>query len=271
MIKKLLPYFFLLVTSFAFAQELRGTRGGLYKTNKDNVDKGWFLGPGLTYMQPYLKQTNSYNLANGFTQDYTAKGRGKIGLMLEVGLFRMNKKRVINYFDFGLSYKWLRGKELYETSLYDSLNNKVFTLESENKFSDHLISGNINIGNHVWVNYNKFFLNGIGLNGDFFMIPSRKSELAPLEPHKFPETIVAQLHYFFGIGFKVKERLIIMPMVETPIFAIYPFNHIVSTHDYFNTRYRPILLKVRFMFLKNQSKTCPPVHNPMGINPDDVK
>ena len=59
-----------------------------------------------------------------------------------------------------------------------------------------------------------------------------------------------------------------MPIIETPIFAIFPFNHIVSTHQYNNTRFRPILLKVRFMFLKKGSKSCPAVFNPMGIDPN---
>ena len=59
-----------------------------------------------------------------------------------------------------------------------------------------------------------------------------------------------------------------MPIVETPILALFPFNHIKSTHPYFNSRARPFLLRVRFMFLKKGSKSCPAVFNPMGIDPN---
>ena len=47
-----------------------------------------------------------------------------------------------------------------------------------------------------------------------------------------------------------------------------PFNHIKSTHPYANTRAHPFLLRVRFMFLKKGSKSCPAVYNPMGIDPN---
>ena len=70
---------------------------------------------------------------------------------------------------------------------------------------------------------------------------------------KFVSDFVGEIHYFFGVGFKTGKRLIIMPMIETPIFALYEFNHIKSTHDYFNTRSRPLIFKVRFMFLKRGS------------------
>ena len=114
-----------------------------------------------------------------------------------------------------------------------------------------------------------FLVNGIGLNADYFFIKSRSNGGVILgQPHEFVSDFVGELHYFFGMGFKTGKRLIIMPMIETPIFAIYEFNHIKSTHNYFNTRSRPFIIKVRFMLLKKGSKSCPPVYNPMGITPD---
>jgi hypothetical protein len=83
-----------------------------------------------------------------------------------------------------------------------------------------------------------------------------------------PNSFIGELHYFFGVGFKTGKRLIVMPMIETPILALLPFNHIKSTHSYLNTRARPFLLRVRFMFLEKGSKSCPKVSNPMGIDPN---
>ena len=114
-------------------------------------------------------------------------------------------------------------------------------------------------------------MNGLGLNLDYHIIKSRGE--TPQVPNNDnytdgPADLLGELHYFFGMGFKTKGRLIIMPMIETPILALLPFNHIKSTHPYNNTRHRPFLIRVRFMFLKKGSVSCPAVFNPMGIDPN---
>lgn len=262
----------LLVISFVittYAQKRKPPQlGRLYDTGQDNVDKGWFFGIGGTYMWPYLKNTGTSKDTIGTIQDYEAKPTGRLGLFAEIGKFRMNKRKVINYMDYGLAYKWFRGKETFTTNTtYRGIG--PFTQEVEGTFSDHVFSLNLNFGHRWDKNHKVFYLNGIGANADLFAITSRKNGGNIYnEEHQFPSTFTAQLHYIFGIGFRVKDRLIVMPTIETPIFGVYPFNHIVSTHDYFNTRYRPILFRVRFYFLKNKSKTCPPVYNPAGLGPD---
>ncbi len=246
--------------------------GGLYNTGQDQVDKGWYAGFGITYMLGYPKETNSVSndsLGNTYQQDYEAKAKSKFGLMAEIGLFKMTDRKFINYMDYGIAYKWFRGGEDYTVT--PSINSIVgVPFEMTGSFGDHLISGNFNVGHRFDKNENTFFVNGLGLNLDYHIITGR-TRTATITEKRFengPNSILGEMHYFFGIGFKTKKRLIIMPIIETPIFAIFPFNHIVSTHQYNNTRFRPILLKVRFMFLKKGSKSCPAVFNPMGIDPN---
>lgn len=245
--------------------------GGLYRTGDEKLDKGWFFGLGITYMIPYLKESETIDFTDTlnqvFTQSYTAKPTGKIGLFAEIGKFKINNRRIINYQDFGLSYKWFRGGEDFEqTTTFSSL---LYTKsETTASFSDHALSLNFNIGHSFDASDKTFIVNGIGLNADYFIIKSRSSGGSILNtPHQFVSDFVGEIHYFFGIGFKTGKRLIIMPMLETPIFALYEFNHIKSTHDYFNTRSRPLIFKIRFMFLKKGSTSCPAVYNPMGIDP----
>jgi len=258
--------------------------GGLYRTGTDKLDKGWFFGVGATYMMPYNRVTDQTDYTDSLTgttysERYAAQPKNtfaksfttQIGPFLEIGKFRMNGKRVINYLDYGISYKWFRGGEDFShTSLVNDI--EVGYTELRGTFSDHAISGNFNIGNRIDRTEKKFFVNGIGVNLDYLIITSRGSSgVMPNHSQEFTTSLIGEMHYFFGIGFKTKGRLIIMPMIETPILALYPFNHIVSTHSYFNTRHRPVLIKIRFMFLSKNSTSCPKVYNPMGIDPDSYQ
>lgn len=275
--KKTLIFPFILFAIIAIGQTYGpgNKKGGLYSMGNDKLDKGWFFGIGATYMFPYLNESKTINftdtLNQTFTQDYTATPKGNFGLFFEIGKYRINGKRVINYQDFGLSYKWFRGGEDFEQTTI--LNNAVYSQSSTNAtFSDHAISANFNIGNSYDISEKTFMVNGIGLNADYFIIKSRGAGGTILgQEQKFVSDFVGELHYFFGMGFKTGKRLIIMPMIETPIFAIYEFNHIKSTHDYFNTRSRPFIIKIRIMFLKKGSTSCPKVYNPMGIDPDNFQ
>jgi len=273
--KKILTILLILISLSAYSQQYKpGKGGGLYSTGQDQIDKGWFFGIGGTYMLGYLNETTELSftdsLSNTYDQKYTGDPKGKFGLYAEIGKFKMNNRKVINYHDFALAYKWFRGGEDY--TLESSINTfPAPTFTSEGSFGDHLISAHYNIGYRFDQNENLFYVNGLGLNLDYHIITGRSS--TPPIPQKDyvsgPNSILGEMHYFFGMGFKTGKRLIIMPIIETPILAIYPFNHIVSTHPYFNTRFRPIIFRVRFMFLKKGSKSCPAVFDPMGIDPNN--
>ncbi|TXB65380.1 hypothetical protein FRY74_08125 [Vicingus serpentipes] len=275
--KKLLLPFLLILSISLFSQTYGPGKkgGGLYRTGADKLDKGWFFGIGGTYMLPYLKQSETIDftdtLNQTFTQDYTAKPTGKFGLFLEIGKFKINGKRIFNYQDYGLSYKWFRGGENFAQTT--TFNNLLYSqTETTGSYSDHALSLNFNIGHSYDASEKTFIVNGLGLNADYFIIKSRSGGGTILgQDQKFVSDFVGEIHYFFGVGFKTGKRLIIMPMIETPIFALYEFNHIKSTHDYFNTRSRPLIFKIRFMFLKKGSTSCPKVYNPMGIDPDNFQ
>jgi hypothetical protein len=241
--------------------------GKEYGKGVKTLAKGWYFGFGLTYMQPYLKETSTFDTLNT-RYEYEAKPKGKFGATAEIGLFKMTNRKIINYRDFGLRWKWFRAGENFTQTSY--VNNSVAgSVEQEGKSSDHLLSLHYNLGYRYDRDERMFFLNGLGLNADYFLIKKRTdSGVMPNVDHQYPNNFVVQMHYFFGIGFvSASKKTIIMPMIETPIVNFMPFTHIVSTHPYFNTRFRPILLTVRFMFLR-QNKSCPPVYNPAGVGPE---
>lgn len=272
-----LKYSFLtliLIPLIGFSQYKPGKAGGgLYNTGKENIDKGWYFGIGGTFMLGYLTEKASKSstdtLGNTYRNDYKGDPCGKLGPYAEIGLFKMNDKRIINYQDYGIAYKWFRGGEDYTSELFvnDALTS---TTTAEGSYSDHLISAHFNIGYRFDKTDDMFYVNGIGANFDYAFITGRSGtpHIPTLEYVDGPGSMFGELHYFFGMGFKTGKRLIIMPIVETPILAILPFNHYVSSHSYFNSRARRIIFRIRIMFLKKGSKSCPAVYNPMGIDPN---
>jgi hypothetical protein len=280
--KKLLIIPILLIALTAFNQKYKPGKagGGLYNTGMNSIDKGWFFGVGATYMMPYPPVSENIDFTTGgneFHTRYFASPKTtfmksfttQFGPFLEVGLFRMNDRRVINYMDYGIGYKWFRGGENYKE---ETFSNGISTgeIQTRGSYSDHYLSGNFKVGNRFDQSENLFYVNGLGLNLDYGIITSRSGNppIPGVDYKDGPASLLGELHYFFGMGFKTGKRLIIMPIAETPILALLPFNHIFSTHDYFNTRARPFIIRVRFMFLKKGSKSCPAVFNPMGIDPN---
>lgn len=260
-----------LIPTLAFSQYKPKKTGGLYGTGKDQIDKGWYFGIGATYMLAYSNETAEIDstdaLNNAFKTKYIGDPKGKFGLFAEVGKFKMNDKKFVNYMDFGLAYKWFRGGEDYTQEFYQD-DVLLSSTSVEGSYGDHLLSGHFNLGYRYDQNDDLFYVNGLGLNLDYHIIKGRTETPAipTLDYENGPSDILGEMHYFFGVGFK-KGNMIIMPIIETPILALYPFNHIVSTHPYFNTRARPIIIKVRFMFLKKGSKSCPSVSgNPFGVD-----
>ncbi|MGB0882910.1 MAG: hypothetical protein ACPGSO_08140 [Vicingaceae bacterium] len=273
--KKLLIIPILLITINALGQykQPKQPKNKLYNYGKEKVDKGWYFGLGATYMAAYSNVTGEFadTLNPAVNYKYLADPKGKFGALAEIGLFKMTERKVINYRDFGLTWKWFRGGEDYTAETYT---NDVLgsTANIEGSYGDHLLSGHFNLGFRFDASEKLFYVNGLGLNADYHLITGRSA--TPKIPTNDdyvtgPDAFLGELHYFFGMGFKTSGRLIIMPMIETPILALMPFNHIKSTHSYFNTRARPFLLRIRFMFLKKGSKSCPAVFNPMGVDPNN--
>ncbi len=213
---------------------------------------GWYWAPGLTYtfsLPP--KHTNSFTdtLANPF--DVAFNPTGKIGLYLEGGRYRiLQYSYLFKYLDYGLAYKWLRGAEVFSYSAGNGTG----------KFSDHFLLAHFNLNNVVNISNISFLQNTIGLNADYPILKSRVPGFVKGET--YPTGIVAQIHYKLGLGFKVNEKLMIIPSLETPILNLFPFNFPSSTLNYHHSKFRPVILSVRFLFLRPTQVECPPVYTP---------
>jgi len=197
--------------------------------------KGWHFDPALTYeiTRPFPKKIS------GDEGETTFKPRGKIRGYLGIGRYRIVEYwYLVNYVDYGLAYKWMAGRELYEGA----------GGSGENKFNDHHLTGNLNF-NNIKDLQNGFLQNSLGLNVDYKFLGAGSSPF------------IAQLHYKIGYGYKPNDKWLIIPSLEFPLMSFYPGipNPMLQ---YFSSRYLPVIFSVRLMRIKKKTEDCPPVGNP---------
>lgn len=213
---------------------------------------GWYWGPGITYSLPTpSKHTKSFKDSQDNPFDVDFDPSGKFGLYLEGGRYKiLQYSYLFKYMDYGLAYKWLRGTEDFSYPAGGGTG----------KFSDHFLLAHLNFNNVINITDNSFLQNAIGLNADYAIVKSRKPGFGSGEA--YPAGFVAQIHYKIGYGFKVNDRLMVIPALETPVLNLYPFEFPKSNLGYMNSRYRPILFSVRLLYLRPTGVECPPVYTP---------
>jgi hypothetical protein len=146
--------------------------------------------------------------------------------------------------DYGIEYKKISGVE------------KIDSLK--NIFKQHFISFNYNLNNIYQLSSNKFIQTSIGTNLDWKFAERKEDDIKPT-PHN-TKSLLFSLHLKIAYGMKFQNRLFIIPSLETPIINFLEWEKGKSTYGIFNSRYKPLLLRVRILWLKRPSKfDCPPV------------
>lgn len=274
--RKIILFFSLLVLSFIdiYAQGFKLNRGDIFPIDLMQYrSNGWIVGLGPTYMLAYpgKSQTIPLNKKSSTIQEtITNQPIGKFGFMAELGWFHgFNNPIIFDFMDIDLSYKSFNGEEdfIAKSNANETLNKTPQT------FNDQWLSLNVNF-TKVWQPTDAVFItNAIGINGDYNIARKIAGNLVMPENDelKFPDKILVDIHYKLGIGFHALPRLLIVPTIEVPILSVLPFDHIISTKSYFNSRYRPFTLSVRFMILRKRDMSCPPVFDPAAKKSSKIK
>jgi len=207
--------------------------------------KHFYVSPGLTYMLPFqLKES-----------DDDIKARGRISMLLEFGRYHIFKGggNIFNYMDYGLSYKRLAGSEIESGS--------------KKLFKQNYLSLNYNINNIYQFSDTKFLQSSIGANLDFKFSEKEKEEKNIYKPTpENTDRLLFSFHLKVGYGIKIQNKLFLIPTIETPILNINEWENGRSSYGLFNSRYRPLLVKLRILWLKRPNPgDCPPVY----LNPED--
>lgn len=214
---------------------------------------GWYVNPGLTYM--------AGNSADDANRSYNLTPSGLPGYYVEVGLEHLFKKaqKIVHYFDYGIGIKHFGGQE-------------KFSIEGQQPTRGQFNFGNVFLraGIHnVWqLNMYNFIDQSIGFNVDYRIYGGNPDDnygsiAAPVNQSK----LVAQFHYTFGFGYKVKDGFFIVPSVQTPILTLVQFDDFNPGHHWFNSRYQPLIFTLKFAWLFPK-KGCPPVE---GMEDDEQR
>lgn len=222
---------------------------------------GFYVAPGLTYTLPRFNNEEEEVFNAGDTSyTVTYDPDGKLGLYLEAGLSWYTRDPVIvDYLDVGLAYKNLRGAEAY-SGVY-TRGDSASELLAEGEFAERLLTLHFNANKFVPTWRYQFVQLSLGANADY-RLGSDYAHTGDslLNGHAFPPDLVGQLHFKLGYGFKVTGNMLIIPTLETPIFSFAPEDdgHFGAL-QWFSSDYRPLILSVRFLFLRaRQGFDCPP-------------
>ncbi|MCB0793017.1 MAG: hypothetical protein H6595_07940 [Flavobacteriales bacterium] len=226
---------------------------------------GLYFGLGATYTLTRFNNTEEelFRVADT-VYNVTFDPNGRFGFYAEAGWFHATRDPVIlDYWDFGLAYKQLNGEQAHDGLLHLGLNENdtVIPTAGSGRFAEQYLT--------LHVNANKFFQVGdysliqltLGANADWDFSSSRNydGDVFVVADQEFPPDLIAQVHVKVGYGFKVSKRLLIIPALETPFFNAVPIDKEWGNLQWFNSRYHPFILSVRFLFLRYpKGFDCPP-------------
>lgn len=221
--------------------------------------QGWYVLPGVTCTQGF-GTTERSNVSADSLLIYRFKPTGAIGAYLQVGRFHAPRKGIVSYFDYGIDFRLLRGRHNFSSNLSNELDAYEYTVENgSGRFSEGWLGLNANASHVSNLSDRIFLVNALGINAHVNVL--RKTSYTPNSLDlgaDVPSIFLGQIHYQFGVGFKMRRGLYIIPTFETPIFGVWDFNSGIPSMRYFNTYNQPLLLGVKFMWLsKNKPDKCP--------------
>lgn len=223
--------------------------------------KGWLISPSINFMLPPVKQASQRMFpGDGNVYDVAYKGSGKLGIGIEIGRFHViDASRLISYVEVSAGLKSLRGVETFDAVLEDPTRETPFVQSGEGTFSLQYATLSATAHNIKQLSDFTFIQNSLGLNGDYKFAENvyYNDRGLPIDLMDAPGFLF-QMHYRLGFGFKVAQRFIIIPSLETPIITIHEFDDMNSRLEVFNSRYRPLILRCTIMMFDNKAqRKCP--------------
>ena len=251
--------------SLVMAYGQRGTGDRLFAVDANHRTSGWFLGLGASYMFPQddhemeflafpqLPDSGSYNAA--------LNPSGKLGFALEGGIFWLLDNSFFDYVDLGLTYRQLRGGEEASATLLPGASDTLPTLVlGEGSFQQDMLGLNVNLNKIFPLNDRFYIIQGLGADLEYRVIDDYSYEggLASMNRMTPEDAFRTHVHYKIGAGFKTSAFSWLSLSAETPIQNIIPFDGLTSRRDIFNSKYRPVVFTLRYMWLrKRPARECP--------------
>jgi hypothetical protein len=236
--------------------------------------KFWYFDLGATYTLPLInkKEIEGTQIADTLYRTQISQN-GKVGAYAAFGRYHMiNNYYFLRYWNYGISYRWLKGTETYTDELVVAGNPNTLNT-GENAFSDHYLGMHIELNGRNKLSDNSFLSHGLGLNASYAVGSKRSyTHSVPGIEEKTQSKIHGYLYYKLGWGIRANRKLLVIPTIEVPIMNLYSWNNVRADMPYFNSNYWPLTFSIRFMLCQPyRQKSCPPVDAigvPEGYNDD---
>lgn len=254
----------LLLPALLFAQGLMDRKHpDIFPLDGKMKRSGFFIGPGVTWtLAPFSDREEEQRLGADTLITATYHGKGALGLYLEAGWFFATRDPVvIDYWDVGLAYKQLKGSEESQGSI--ARGDSIGEWAGLGEFNDQHLTLAVNANKLFHTRDYQFVQFSLGANVDWRFSGTRDfTGFALPGTQEFPPEFIGQVHAKLGYGWKLTQRLMIIPAIETPFFSVEPADQGLGRLQWFSTTYRPLILSVRFLFLRHPNGwACPPVKN----------
>ena len=211
------------------------------------------LGPTFTLASlNKMEKSASKDVNLGHLGTYEIKSSGKIGANIEIGLahYNMNSKnfsfgRIVDYFDYGVGFKYFRGTEKIDFS--NGIN-------GEGKLANGYFNGRFSVHKLIYIKNSPLNIdNGLGINCDYLFMQKSKDYVNFIQ--KFSKPLIINLHYSLGVGIRLKRGSYLIPGIYVPILAVQEFGK--ESIQWFSSRYYPITCQVKLIKLlgKKSKKT----------------
>lgn len=267
----------LLFPTFLFGQGAfkKGTKGNDYIIVTND---GIHFAIGPTYMIPSKPVSGVLTDNLGARGNYKITPKGQFGFFAEVGLAHfpkwkgipikpLKKSRIIDYFDWSVGFRQLRGKESTHVDIKNALGEIVQSQHGEGSFTNNYVFARISAHSLIYYGKKKidkarkhFIDQSLGFNFDYNFINGNKnyndtSFSHPLEL-KFQKPFLAQVHYSLGLGIRLNRAWMIIPGVQIPIVSAYEWNGFNAKLNWFTSQYWPIQAQIKVIKLFERPPKC---------------
>jgi hypothetical protein len=230
--------------------------GGQQKPSRQPSNIGLQLNLGPTFTM-----ASSNKLASSLLS--TQSQAGKIGGNFEIGLAHYNMKspkysfgRIVDYFDYGLGFKYFRGEEKTTISLVDALGRETGEkVDGLGKMANGYIGARFSVHKLIYIKKTPLYLdNYLGVNGDYLLL-QKDQTYANMNPTNqyFSKSLSVNLHYGLGLGIRLKKGSYLMPGVYVPILAFEEFGK--EAIHWFSSRYYPLTCQIKWTYLLNKRRS----------------
>lgn len=267
----------LLFPTFLFGQGAfkKGTKGNDYIIVTND---GIHFAIGPTYMIPSKPVSGVLTDNLGARGNYKITPKGQFGFFAEVGLAHfpkwkgipikpLKKSRIIDYFDWSVGFRQLRGKESTHVDIKNALGEIVQSHHGEGSFTNNYVFARISAHSLIYYGKKKidkarkhFIDQSLCFNFDYNFINGNKnyndtSFSHPLEL-KFQKPFLAQVHYSLGLGIRLNRAWMIIPGVQIPIVSAYEWNGFNAKLNWFTSQYWPIQAQIKVIKLFERPPKC---------------